>query len=352
MIIRDSLISLEKPSYFIAEIGSNFDGSLAKAKNLISLAKSSGADAVKFQHYTASSLISDKGFSSLGTTLAHQKDWEGSVSEVYDKASLDVSWTKELSDFSHELGLDFITSPYSIQILSEVSSYIDAIKIGSGDITFSPLLKETLKYNLPVLLATGASNLVEVEEAMSILLPIVDNLCIMQCNTNYQSLSSDSKYQNLNVLNTYSQMFPKAVLGLSCHAPYDNTVSLSIALGARIFEKHFTDSNSNPGPDHGFALEPSDFKSMVSNARFTEILLGSTLKKVEDNEKDTVIVQRRAIRARRNISSGELIDMNNIQFLRPCPESALTPAQLNSILGRVLKEDIFEGDYISTEKLT
>ena len=90
---------------------------------------------------------------------------------------------------------------------------------------------------------------------------------------------------------------------------------------------------------------------MVDNARFTEILLGSNIKKVEDNEKETVIVQRRAIRARGNILSGEVIHLNNIQFLRPCPASALTPAHLDSILGKVLKNDLVDSDLISFENL-
>ena len=129
MLIGSDLINEDSETYFIAEIGSNFDGSLKRALKLIDIAEECGANAVKFQHYTANSLVSDEGFKQIGKQIGHQKDWTGSVFEVYEKASLDKDWTKELQQYSKSKGLGFLTSPYSKKLIDYTSNYLDAIKI-------------------------------------------------------------------------------------------------------------------------------------------------------------------------------------------------------------------------------
>ena len=165
-------------------------------------------------------------------------------------------------------------------MLSATAPYIDAVKIGSGDITYHQLIRQATDFNLPLILATGASTLDEICDAVSIIISSQLPFCLMQCNTNYQSAVHDAQYQNISCLNTFKSLFPSALLGLSCHTSYDLSVLLSVALGARIIEKHFTDSNLNSGPDHGFALDPSAFKSMVKNTRFAEQILGSGVKRL------------------------------------------------------------------------
>lgn len=351
LTIRDTIISSASPTYFIAEIGSNFDGSLDKAFSLIRLAAESSANAVKFQHYTARSLVSDYGFNSLGSQVGHQALWSASVYDTYDKASLNLEWTAKLSDYAHSFGLDFITSPYSFDLLDDTVEYIDAIKIGSGDITYLPLIERATKYDKPILLATGASSLHEVKEAADILANNIDPFCLMQCNTNYQSALGDAHYQNVNCLTTFGSLYPEAVLGLSCHAPYDMSVLLAVALGARIVEKHFTDSNENPGPDHGFALDPVAFSGMVKNVRFAETVLGSAYKKVEANEIDTIVVQRRSIRASMFIPANTVLTSEHIVCLRPCPPSSLPPSRMSEILGKVTSCDIMEGQSIELSSI-
>ena len=154
-----------KEVYFISEIGSNFDGSLSRAKDLIKLSKECGSQAVKFQNYTADSLVSDFGFKNLlgKNTPSHQDKWDKSVFETYNQASLNIDWMYELSQTAKEYEIDFITSPYSIELLNEVNKFCSSIKIGSGDLTYLEIIKEALKKNKPVLIASGASTLEEVK---------------------------------------------------------------------------------------------------------------------------------------------------------------------------------------------
>ena len=145
IFIGNRKISLDSPSFFIAEIGSNYDGEISRAIDLIHLAKECGADAVKFQHYTAGTLVSDKGFEDMGSKSSHQKAWDGSVFEIYDKASLNVEWTDTLKKACDDAGLIFFTSPYSIELVDFVDPYVSAFKLGSGDISWPEVLIKMAK---------------------------------------------------------------------------------------------------------------------------------------------------------------------------------------------------------------
>ena len=138
-------ISLKHPTYFIADIGANHDGSIIRAKKLIKLAKFAGADAAKFQHFAAKTIVSDKGFKKMKSESSHQKKWKKSVFEVYKSASINSNWTKILKIYCDKLGIEFMTSPYSLEILNEINPFVKAIKIGSGDITWIDIIKEIAK---------------------------------------------------------------------------------------------------------------------------------------------------------------------------------------------------------------
>src|SRR5262245_6934975 len=125
-----------EPVYFIAEIASNFDRNLQRAKDLIHLAKEAGADAAKFQHYGAETLVSDYGFRAMGSRQSHQAAWKKSVFEVYKDASLNPDWTPILKETCDAAGITFFTSPYSFDLIDAVDPYVPAFKIGSGDITW------------------------------------------------------------------------------------------------------------------------------------------------------------------------------------------------------------------------
>lgn len=338
--IKSTKIGQNSQTFFISEIGSNFDGNINRAKKLIKLSKKLGANAVKFQHYSASSLVSDPGFKSLGGSLTHQKKWKQSVFETYKRASLDPSWTKELALYSKKINIIFFTSPYSEDLVDKVDKYVPAYKIGSGDISNLNLIKKIAKLGKPIFLATGASTFLEVKQAVELISRYNKKLVLMQCNTNYTSNNSNYKNLNLNVLETYKKKFPGIILGLSDHTNDEISTLGSIALGAKVIEKHFTDSNSRKGPDHPFSLNINSWPEMIKKARLLEQSLGDGIKKIEENEKDSYVVQRRSICASRFIPKGKVLQKKDLVFLRPLPLNAFHPYEANNIIGKTVKENI------------
>lgn len=337
-------IGEKQPTYFIADIAANHDGDIERAKDLIHLAAESGADAAKFQHFQADKIVSEKGFSNLGTQLSHQSKWKKPVSEVYKDASLPYNWTNTLKEACEKAKIDFFSSPYDFEAVDMLDPFVDVYKIGSGDITWDEILEKIASKAKPVILATGASDIGEVQHAVRTIRRKNVQIILMQCNTNYTGNSENFKHIHLNVLNTYRTTFPDIILGLSDHTHGDTTVIGAVTLGARVIEKHFTDDNSRKGPDHGFAMNPKDWKEMVMKTRELEQALGSSEKFVSDNEQDTIVLQRRCLRAARELFPGEILTHEMIDVLRPSPEKSIPPYDINKIIGLKLNTRVCSGD--------
>jgi sialic acid synthase SpsE len=344
--IENKTIGINNPTYFIADIAANHDGDIERAKDLIYLCAEAGADAAKFQHFTASTIVSDQGFKSLNDCQSHQSKWKKSVFDIYQDASINQDWTPILKDTCDKAGITFLTTPYSYELVDQVDNFVSAYKIGSGDITWLGIIDYIASKKKPVLLATGASTLSEVDMAMSTLLHHVNDIVLMQCNTNYTASLENFKYINLNVLKEYSRKYPDCILGLSDHTPGHATVLGAVTLGARVIEKHFTDDVSRKGPDHKFSMDFESWKSMMERVRELELALGSGQKIVETNESETVILQRRSVRAKQALQSGLLVSKANIEVLRPCPVDALPPCEMSNIIGKRLLHDIPLGECI------
>jgi N-acetylneuraminate synthase len=329
-----------QPTYFIADIGANHDGDLDRARALVRLAADSGADAAKFQHFAAPTIISRRGFEGLGDQLSHQASWPKPVYDVYADASLDLGWTEALVEECREGGVEFMTSPYSFQLADAVDPFLSCFKIGSGEITWLDLLRHIARKGKPVMLATGGSTLDEVERAVETILAENDELVLLQCNTNYTGSRDNFSYVNLHVLETFRARFPDLVLGLSDHTPGLVTTLGAVALGARVVEKHITDDRARVGPDHAFALDGRDWRELVERTRDLEAALGDGVKRVEANEQETVVLQRRALRATRDLQAGETLADGDLFPLRPCPPDAVDPAHVQDVLGRRLRNAI------------
>jgi N-acetylneuraminate synthase len=351
IFVNNREISINSPTYFIADIAANHDGDLQRAKDLIFLAKQSGADAVKFQHFLASKIVSDYGFKRLGGQLSHQAKWSKPVFDIYKQYECDRTWTEELVKTASGMGIDIFTAPYDNDAVDLWDKYSAAFKIGSGDITWIDFIKLIAKKCKPTFMATGASSMGDVERAVDAFCLYNQELILMQCNTNYTGSMDNFKYVNLNVLKTYAQKYPEMVLGLSDHTPGHATVLGAIALGARAVEKHFTDDNLRVGPDHGFALNPKSWKEMVDRSRELEASFGDGIKRVEKNEQDTVVVQRRSIRFKRDMLAGEVINDNDIEFLRPAPIDACFPYEMDFVVGKKLVLPKPKGDCIKKTDL-
>ena len=349
--INSKVIDISSPTYFVADIAANHNGDIELAKELIWLAKEAGADAVKFQHFLADKIVSDYGFKNLGAQLGHQALWGKSVYETYKDAEFNREWNRTMFDEAKKAEIDFFTSPYDLEAVKTIDELVPAYKIGSGDITWLSFVESVAKLGKPLLLATGASDMWEVEQAVETIIKYNPEIVLMQCNTNYTADIENFKHINLNVLKTYSIRYPGVVLGLSDHTFGHSTVLGAIALGARVIEKHFTSDNNQIGPDHAFSMNPKSWEEMVERARELEFALGTGTKVVEDNEKETVVLQRRCIRAKQDLSVGTVITENTIEELRPAPEDAVFPYQKKLIIGKRLNCSKEKGDYIRFKDL-
>ena len=344
--IEEKKIGLDFKTYFIADIAANHDGELERAKELIYLAAESGADAAKFQHFTAETIVSDRGFKGLKGKQSHQSKWNKSVYEVYNDASVSLDWTETLKETCDKANIAFFTSPYSLELVDHIDPFVPAYKIGSGDVTWIEMIEYIAGKQKPFIMATGASTMEDVHRAVSAALAINPMLCLMQCNTNYTASLENYKYIQLNVLKTFHDMYPGLLLGLSDHTPGHATVLGAVALGARMIEKHFTDDISRVGPDHAFSMDPKSWRDMVDRTRELENALGVGIKQVEENEKETVILQRRAIRLSADLPQGTEIKNEHLSFLRPCPVDALSPYELDRIVGKRIRRSMMSGDEI------
>lgn len=342
-------IGSSSPTYFIADVGANHDGDLDRAKTLIRLCAEAGAQAAKFQNFVASKIVSRRGFEDLGGKLSHQSGWKKSVYEVYEDASIARDWTAILKQTCDEAGVEYFTSPYDFESVDHVDPFVRVYKIGSGDITWPEMLDYIASKGKPVLLATGASSTADVDRAMTVLAKRCDRIVLMQCNTNYTGSADNFQYVNLNVLRDFAARYPKAVLGLSDHTVGHATVLGAVAMGARVVEKHFTDDNSRSGPDHGFAMNPKTWREMVDRTRELELALGDGSKRIEANERQSVQVQRRSLRATRDLAIGETLGADDLEALRPIPSDGIEPYRLSELVGRPLKRALPKGAHITWE---
>ena len=319
------------PCYIIAEIGSNFDGDLNKAKKLVKLAKESGADCAKFQSFITEKLLSKTGFDKKS---AFQAKWKKSVWRVYKNAEFPREWHKELADYAKKIKIDFMSTPYdyeAVDLLDKIG--VPAYKIGSGDVTFLEFLKYIAKKGKPVLLPTGASTIQEIKDAISAIKSVKNNkIIIMQSVTQYPSPIEQS---NVLAMVSLQKKFGLNV-GYSDHSPNIAVPVASVSHGACVIEKHFTDDKKNIGPDHPHSLNPKEFSQMVKLIRDVEKALGDGIKKIENSEKETRIIQRRSVFTIREVQKGEKFSKENIKCLRPA--LGIDASKYNLILNKKAKK--------------
>ena len=345
-------VGINHAPYFIADIAANHDGDLERAKLLIELAAESGAHAAKFQHFRASTIVSRKGFFDLGRKIAHQQKWLKDVYQVYEEAQVPWEWTESLAAHARSCGIDFFTAPYDLEAIDFVDQFVIAYKVGSGDIDWIEEIEYMASKKKPMIIATGASSIEDVDRAVNSMQSLKAPLVLMQCNTNYTGIIENLEFLNLNVLKQYANRYENLVLGLSDHTPGFVSVLGSIALGARVIEKHFTDDTERIGPDHGFSLDPSAWREMVKLSSSLFKALGDGEKKIEKNELDSSIVQRRALRFRNDLKAGDIITRQDIIPLRPAPMGSIKPHEMNDIIGKRVITSVSRDELVLRENIS
>lgn len=331
------------PAYIIAEIGSNYDGRLERAKDLIAKAKDCGADAVKFQSFQVHKLINAK-IRSDNTWKSHPA-WD-----ILKKLTLPAEWHAELHMYAQSIGIDFISTPFDLerlQLLVDIN--VPFIKIASGDLVYHELIQAAAKTGKPVVLATGAATLGEIESALNVFYAAGGgHVAILQCVSTYPAHFENA---HLRVLTTLQNAFQIPV-GYSDHTPGSAVPVGAVALGATIIEKHFTDDKTLPGPDHHYALDIPEFTQMVKDVHHLESALGESIKRPRGGEVEEKIHARRSLYAESPIVKGTVISREHLRVVRPYyPEESIPASLLECILGAVATQDIASDELITWEKL-
>jgi len=316
-------------TYVIAEAGSNHDGDLDVAHELVDVAAAAGADAVKFQTFRAETMyVSDAG-----------PDGDGSVYEAVQEAEMPAEWIPDLAARCRRRGVEFLSSPFDARAVDELVAHVPAFKVASSTLSHHPLLREIAATDKPVIASTGAHELAEVREALEVLRDAgATDVALLHCVSSYPTPLDDV---NVRAVARLAREFDVPV-GLSDHTTQPATASAAaVALGASVVEKHFTLDSSRPGLDHSFALEPDQLATMVEAIRDTERALGTGTVGVQAAERDWHREARRSIHARRDLEPGATITEADVAVLRPAHrEKGLEPKHLDAVVGSVVREPV------------
>lgn len=292
--------------YFIAEMNTSHFGNISVAKDMIAAAKNAGADCVKFQSWSADTLYSDEYYR------------ENPIAKRFvNKFSLDDKDLKTLAQFSKEIGVDFSSTPYSIEeaIFLKEECEVPFIKIASMELNNHVFLKKLAQLRVPLVMSTGMGSFEEIQEAVAVLEQNeIENLVILHCTSIYPS---DPKIINLRNILTLRNSFDRHAIGFSDHSEGISVPTAAIALGAVLIEKHFTLDRTQIGMDNGMATEPELFKEMILSCMAAYDSLGSTTRVLTDEEKEMAIKMRRSVVCKTDLKFGEVITYNNIEFKRP-----------------------------------
>lgn len=326
--------------YIIAELSANHNNNFNQAKETILAMKHAGADAVKFQTYTADSLslnLHNEYFGPLKTGL-----WKGKRPyDLYKEASMPWEWQKPLSEYAASIGLDWLSSPFdfpAVDFLEKLN--IPSYKIASLEITDIPLIEYIASKGKPVIISTGAATIEDINAAIDACKRMGNNkISLLKCTSQYPAPIDAA---NLNTIPDMQKRF-KLNIGLSDHSFGSIVPVVAVSLGATIVEKHFILDRSSGGPDADFSMEPDEFKKMVEEVRNAEKALGKI--SYDLTEKDRF--RRRSLFAVKDIKKGNLITNENVRSIRP--GFGLHPKFLTEITGKTAKVDIPAGTALKME---
>ncbi len=330
MKMADRLIGEGNPVYIIAEVGSNHDGSLKRAKELMRAVASTGADCVKFQAFGAEALLNP---------LMPGKDgvWQPDPAyPVMERLSIPRGWYPELMEYAALVGVDILFTVFheeGVEFLTGLGAV--AFKIASGDVTNTPLLRKVAEAGLPVILSTGASYMEEVEKAVQTLEQGgLEDIALMHCVSLYPPEPED---MNLKCIKSLKERFSLAT-GFSDHATTDVFTLAAVSMGASIIEKHITFSRTLDGPDHPFAMEVDEFEKMVASIRAIEKALGDGMKRPSEREFPERVGARRSIYLKRAVKRGTTITQDMLKVVRHA--HGMMPEELDSVIGKVASRDL------------
>jgi sialic acid synthase SpsE len=340
--IGDRSVGPGLPAYVIAEIGSNHDRDLDKARALIDGAAAAGADAAKFQTYSGRRIYSrhTPAFEYLAPLTG-----ERSPVELLEEIELPREWQRELADHAGSVGIDFFSTPFDHQAVAELDELgVPVLKIASFEIVDVELIERAAATGRPLLISTGMATLGEIEDALAAARRGgASAVGLMQCVSLYPAAD---ELQNLRSMETLRRAFGVPV-GFSDHTLGIAVPIAAAALGACFIEKHFTLDKTAPGPDHPFALEPDELEAMVNGIRAAEAALGDGRKEgpSEEERREMYRLGRRSLVATRAIPAGTALTREALTTKRP--GFGIRPKDIDLVLGRPVVRDVEEDEVLT-----
>ena len=327
----------EKP-FIIAEMSGNHNQSLERALKIVEEAAKAGADAIKLQTYTPDTMTIDieGGLFSIDD---EESLWHGkTLYELYGLAHTPWDWHQPIFEKARELGLMPFSTPFddtSVDFLEELG--VSAYKIASFENTDWPLLKKVAHTGKPVIMSTGAATLADIDESVQVL---KENGCIdlvlMKCTSTYPATPENT---NLVTIPSMRDVFD-CHIGLSDHTLGIGAAVASVALGARVIEKHFTLSRADGGTDAAFSIEPEELKNLVEETARAFQALGSVQYGIQEAEENS-LRYKRSVYVVKDIKKGESFTKENIRVIRP--GDGMPPKYYEMLLGKTATADLDKG---------
>lgn len=332
--------------YIIAELSANHGHDLDIVIKTIDAVKRSGANAIKLQTFTPDSMtldISDEDF------MANPNGpWAGrKLYDLYKEAALPWEWHKEIFEYSNNLGLDCLSSPFDIAAVDFLEQFSPpAYKIASFEITDIPLITYTASKMKPIIISTGVATDEDILLAIKACREVGNkDITVLKCTSQYPTKPEDA---NLIMIQDIADRFNVKV-GLSDHTLGNESAIMSVALGARVIEKHFILDKSIGGPDAGFSLDENEFTKMVSSVRQAELLYGKVEYSLSDKLKQSRS-KARSLYITEDVKEGERVSSENIKSIRP--GKGLHPRHWNEVINKSFNNDFKKGTPLSFDLLS
>lgn len=323
----------------MAEAGVNHNGSIVLAKQLADTAKKCGADIIKFQTFHVNKLASK--YAQMADYQKENTGIEETQQSMLKCLALTEEEFRELATHCRYIGIRFLSTPFDIDSIHFLNELQDIWKIPSGEITNYPYLVEIAKTGKDIILSTGMSSMEEITDAMEVLKKHgAGEIKLLHCTTEYPTPFRDV---NLRAMQSIKDRF-QCVVGYSDHTPGIEVAIAAVAMGASIIEKHFTLDKNMEGPDHKASLEPKELTTLITSIRNIEDSFGNGVKTPTLGEKKNMLVVRKSIIAKRDISKGEVLSEENITTKRP--GNGINPMRWNEVIGTRAIRDFKEDELI------
>lgn len=333
--INGKKIGKDCEPFIIAEAGINHNGDLALAKEMVLAAKKSNVDAVKFQTFSAKDFIRDRLVTF--TYRSQGKEITEPIIDMFERCEFTMGEWRELKQFCDEQGMLFLSTPGNLSDFKFLLSInVKAVKVGSDDFVNIPLIRKFSEENIPLLLSCGMATEEEIDLTLrSAGFDKGKEMCLFLCTSQYPTPAEDV---NMRKLITLQEKYPDLIVGLSDHTRGATAACMAVALGAKVFEKHFTLDHDLPGPDHWFSETPETLKVWVDSIREAHKMLGSAVLKPTEIEMKQRTESHRSITAAKKIKAGEDFTENNLCMRRP--GSGISAKNWDIIIGKKAKKDI------------